>query len=311
MALNVAYGSYTGDGTDNRNITVSPSFAIKFVLIKTTTADTYPPGTGAWFSISGMGDGAVPGWQNDVIAANIIQSMGTGTFQIGYTAAGHTQNNTGKTYYYTAIGGDSTEVAVGSYSGNATDNRAITGIGFLPGIVFIAGTGNNTKVARFGNTGDSAHYLANAADVANVIQSLDADGFTVGTSASVNTSAETYYWLAIKEVTGSSKASSYTGDGGSSRAITGLGFQPDLVFVKGQSTQFPVFRTPTNSGDNTSATEYNIANFAGGVKSLDSDGFTLGADSRVNTNSSVYSYYAIKNATVVANTGAGFFAMMN
>jgi len=71
----------------------------------------------------------------------------------------------------------------------------------------------------------------------------------------------------------------YTGDGTSSRAITGVGFQPDWVWVKGRSSTYyhglwDVVRT-NKSVLYTNATDAEDTTTAGTLTSFDSDGFTL------------------------------------
>jgi hypothetical protein len=80
----------------------------------------------------------------------------------------------------------------------------------------------------------------------------------------------------------------YTGDGLSTKAITGLGFKPDLVIVKDRSASTDWIWTDSvrgatkdiNSND-TSAQATNSSN----LKSFDSDGFTIGNASQINLSS--------------------------
>ena len=153
MALRVAHGTYTGDGNDDRNITVSPSFVIKFVIIKHAQNDG-----DAVISISGMGDQTRE--LNDATASlstDRIQSMGTGTFQVGSDLD---VNGDGGTYYYFCLGGDDTEIVASSYSGDDTDDRQIT-TSFLPEAVLILQNASAIALARFGGIAtDQALSLA-------------------------------------------------------------------------------------------------------------------------------------------------------
>lgn len=295
MALRVATGSYVGDATDDRNITVSPSFAIKMVLIK--QASTQP----AVMSISGMGDLArILDNTTGSPAANIIQSMGTGTFQVG---ASSRTNLTGETYYYVALGGDDTEIYAGSYVGNATDDRAITAPGFLPELVIILPNANQQVISRFGAlAGDNSQVFSgdgNALTGANYIQSLDASGFTVGTNSNVNNSGTTYYYLAVKGVSGQSNTSSYTGDSSDNRDLTTPNFQPGFVFIY-QPFNNLVFRG-ANVGDDTSRI-MSAANISNAIQSFISTGFQLGTSSLVNNNGDTYYYYALKDNPIISST---------
>ncbi len=88
---------------------------------------------------------------------------------------------------------------------------------------------------------------------------------------------------------------SYTGNGVSGTAITGLGFSPSAIIIKRDGANAAVFKTSsmsTNSKDlNTLvALESNL------VISLDGDGFTLGSDARVNANGGgIYHWVAFKS----------------
>jgi hypothetical protein len=82
----------------------------------------------------------------------------------------------------------------------------------------------------------------------------------------------------------------YTGNGGTN-AVTGVGFQPDLIWIKERSSTsshnlVDAVRGVTKriSSDNTGAEE----TLSGIVSSFDSDGFTNGADNGVNENSQTY-----------------------
>ena len=114
----------------------------------------------------------------------------------------------------------------------------------------------------------------------------------------------------------------YTGNGSSSHAITGVGFQPDWVWSKSRSNA-----TEHNGFDSVrGATEqlYISADFAEStqtesLKSFDSDGFTLGTRSDMNGSSVTYASWNWKangagssntdgsiTSTVSANTTSGF-----
>jgi hypothetical protein len=85
----------------------------------------------------------------------------------------------------------------------------------------------------------------------------------------------------------------YSGNGVDNRAITGVGFKPDIVIIKSSSAVNPVCSTSSMGGY---AKELgNTANFVSGlIKSLDADGFTVGTDARVNGSSVNYYWVAFK-----------------
>ena len=115
----------------------------------------------------------------------------------------------------------------------------------------------------------------------------------------------------------------YTGTGGS-HSITGLGFQPDLNWIKNRgTTNSHNWRDSTRGVTKVLASNLSVAEFtnAGYVTSFDSDGFSL-ADSGGDTNASSNTYVAWNwkanggttssntdgstTSTVQANTTAGF-----
>ena len=117
-------------------------------------------------------------------------------------------------------------------------------------------------------------------------------------------------------------AVTYTGNA-STRNITGVGFQPDLVITRGRSTASvgkvvdssrgatKVLQTHSSSAESTDSN---------GLTAFGSDGYTLGSDAGYNNNSTTYVAYCWKanggtkvsnsdgatTTTVQANTKAGF-----
>lgn len=93
---------------------------------------------------------------------------------------------------------------------------------------------------------------------------------------------------------------SYTGNG-SSQSISGLGFAPEIVIIKGQTSRRAVLRadTMTNSKDLATATDL----ISGCITSLDSNGFSVGSDLRVNADTKQYYWVAFNASGLEAETG--------
>ena len=140
-------------------------------------------------------------------------------------------------------------------------------------------------------------------------------GFTAGaqTVNSVNKSGNEYIAYCFHSVTGFSKFGSYTGNG-STQSITGVGFKPDFImFKKTNASQDWLMVDSIRGGqkelvpNNTSA-EYTMSN---GVSSFDNDGWSMGANNSLNTNSATYIYMAFKinsiqiDYLVIAGGGGG------
>jgi len=114
----------------------------------------------------------------------------------------------------------------------------------------------------------------------------------------------------------------YTGNGGT-QALTGVGFQPDWVWIKARSIQdshqlYDIARGVTKGlRADTAGNEATVSN---GLTAFGTDGFTVGDNSKVNQNSATYVAWNWKanngtgasnssgtiSSTVYANTTAGF-----
>jgi len=97
---------------------------------------------------------------------------------------------------------------------------------------------------------------------------------------------------------------SYAGNGADNRAITGVGFQPDAVIVKGNTFQTAVIRTSTMSGDASKPLSGTTALSANRIQSLDASGFTLGTDPSVNSSGVSYYWMAFKSASAELKLGS-------
>jgi hypothetical protein len=184
------------------------------------------------------------------------------------------------------------QLVSGTYIGDGTDNRRFTGLGFRPDLVLVKETVSEDAVIHTSTmAGDASKpMILDVALTANQIQSLDADGFTVGSGANVNLSGSTYYWTAFKLQPGM-KLGTYTGNG-STQSITGLGSSPDYVIVMSAGAARAIHaqsQTPIGR-----SYEFNSAGWlADQITSLDGDGFTVnhdGAAPWVNANAVVYHY---------------------
>jgi len=128
-------------------------------------------------------------------------------------------------------------LTTGTYTGNGLDNRGITGVGFQPELVIIHDTNTADSYVGVWKTasmaGDSAFFFQNSPLGANNIQSLDADGFQVGSSTSVNKDTLLYAYAAFKKDAATDfNYGSFAGNDADDRWITGVGFQPDFIFIK-------------------------------------------------------------------------------
>ena len=304
-------GRFVGTGSTSRSI--ETGFAPDFVMVKRSSAiaanfrTSLNPANEALFMI------------NQIRNTNggYLQSLSSTGFVVGGT-----NNTSAGLFDYVAIKSSSGFFASGSYPGNATDNRNITGMGFAPSAVIVknatSGTANSTYPVlntRFSN-GDDTTLLTATANAVNVIQGLQADGFQVGTSTYSNSATDTYYWIAFTGTadpvgygTFQMASGSYTGTG-TTQTMTGIGFTPNLVFIKNDSTGFAVFRSSLMKGDITSYLGAATADFAQGITSLISGGFTVGTSPFINSSGSTYRWQAFGNGyNPETNSGAADFAI--
>ena len=295
--MQFATGSYTGDGNDNRWIN-DPGFQPDLVVIKGATGARY-----CIFKTSSMaGDTATTFSTGDALFADVIQAFGANGFQVGTST--HTNAN-GVTFHWMAFRDNGAgDFAVGSYTGDGNDNRNLDVVGFQPTILWIKdGTNGERVVWRVAeNTGDDSLHVHALANIANAIQSFRPTGFQVGTSVHVNTLNQTYYWVAFKDVANFIETGSYTGNGVDDRDIT-VGFDSDLVFVKGDTAQYAVLRTDTMAGD-LSGPFHSVALAANQIQELKATAFEVGTDAQVNSNGLTYYWAAWKIGTTGAAAAA-------
>jgi hypothetical protein len=123
--------------------------------------------------------------------------------------------------------------------------------------------------------------------------------FSIGTDNDVNVSGEEFIAYCFNSVSGYSKIGSYTGNG-STQSITGLGFQPDFVMIKGVSSggagDWYIFDSERNAQNYLRANLSNAESTGASstLTSFDSDGFSLGNDGFLNGNTYTYIYMAFK-----------------
>jgi hypothetical protein len=220
---------------------------------------------------------------------------------VTFAAFSATTSNSGNSFSAASSFGPLT--ARGAYTGNATNNRAIS-VGFQPDFVLVKADAGQVAVATTSAMGaDNSKALSGGtAPTTNLIKSLSATGFTVGTANSVNQNGTTYHWLAVKAQAGAFQVGSYTGNNGASKAVTGLGFSPDYVGVLGSKATAAVQRYrgaarsyPYDNADAGTTTR---------ITSFDTDGFTVGNSSEVNSNNTTFYYWAVKTTTGGAKVGS-------
>jgi uncharacterized repeat protein (TIGR01451 family) len=191
-----------------------------------------------------------------------------------------------------AAGTASAGVTSGSYTGNGSVSRAITGLGFRPDLVIIKGdSGILRAVVRTATMGASKEMTGTAPAASGYVLSLDPDGFTVGNNSRVNQAGVAYSWIAFETEPGESKVGSYIGNSNNNRSIAGVGFSPSYVIV------IPESGDPVYQRTSLMAESYDFDNSNGDqnhIQGMLADGFQIGNHSDVNHNGDAYHYVAWK-----------------
>ncbi len=312
MAFLFKQGKYTGNGSTTQGIT-GIGFQPKVVFI---FADNYSGWQSAiWKSdtmATGNSTGANANWgENGLETSGKISSLDADGFTVAGTdsTTRNAINKSSQTYYYVAIGGS--DVVTGSFSGNGSDNRGITGVGFQAEVVVVQCGHNHVrfKTKASGVSTDLSSFSSGPtlSAAANGIQSIDSDGFTVGSDNTVNQSGQTVHWFAVKTVTGV-KSGQFTGNGSDNRNITGAGFQPEFVMIKqesggssrpGDEAAIQTAQHSTDAGDSTMASRTDDS-YADGIQALQADGFQVGGHGAVNKNSATINWFAFAPVTAVS-----------
>lgn len=183
--------TYIGNGSDDRPIPGAGFTPALTVLLSETTV-------AAEFKMRGTANSQS---LSSAETADRIQAFEADGIQVGTNAAA---NSAGVIYHGVHVKSVAGLCAISTYTGTGVDGLGITGVGFQPAWLLIKrqGAGSVAALRESNHVGDSS-ALVNAANAADIIQSLDADGFSIGTHASVNASAG-YNYVAFAAGTTSS-----------------------------------------------------------------------------------------------------------
>jgi hypothetical protein len=296
-AVQFTHGTYTGNGAVTQAIT-GIGFQPDAVIIKAATAQN-----GVMRTTTMAGDATKQLTAANALQTARIKSLDANGFSVGNNAE---VNGNGTTYYWMAFKDSGAgDFKVGTYTGNGVDNRSIAGVGFQSDYVIVMSAGAVNAVQRSSAmVGDKSFQFDGTASATNLIQALQADGFQVGNDTQVNGNGPVYHYAAWKAVAGTTSVGSYTGNGVDNRSIAGIGFQPNYLIIKANSTAVGVHRPASFVGDSTLRFT-NTASFANSIQAIQPDGFQVGTDTTVNTNGTIYywvAFDATHNATKLAIT---------
>ena len=201
---------------------------------------------------------------------------------------------------------------IGSYTGNGSAGGPFVYTGFEPAWLLIKRIdGGNSSWAIHDNKRATSNprnkeLFANLSDAESTFTAVDflTNGFQiVNSNALYNNNGNTYLFLAIAanpDTTAPTKANSfktvlYTGDDGTSRQLTGMGFKPDFTWIKQRNAvdNHALFDSVRGVNLSLSSNLVNVTNDRNddstkGVTSFDNDGVTLGSWNNVNANNDTY-----------------------
>ena len=234
------------------------------------------------------GDSSKVFTDNGSLQGDRIQSLDTDGFTVGRN---NQVNRNGDTYYWVAIQAGS-DISLGTYIGDGSDDRSISGASFRPEWVITIGDGQQAWFRPGGVSGDLSYKINNPGGAVNRIQDFTSDGFQIGSHNNVNDAGVSFHYIAFK-ASSSIEVGSYMGDGSDDRPITGLGIRPEFVRVKSDSGSDAVWRPDSLSGDATLAWDSGAS--PDRIQDLFNDGFEVGTDASVNTAATTYYYLAIED----------------
>jgi hypothetical protein len=283
-----ATGSYTGNSADNRAIS-GLGFNPQVVIVKATTAQF-----GIVRTDTMSGDNSKPMSSSTALGADRIQSLTSDGFTLGTNAQ---VNGNGVSYRWMAFRSVDGVLKTGTYTGNGT-SQSPSGLGFSPDQVGVFSAGAHLPQQRYTGMTRSFSYGSDVG-ITNGITALDANGFSVGGSATVNTDGTVYHYVAFDETPGLVETGSYTGNATDSRNITGVGVTPAYVQVRANDTataRQAAHRPSSLTGDSSLRYDASAA-AANVVQALQNDGFQVGTDASVNATGVPYHYLAVRNGT--------------
>jgi len=190
-----------------------------------------------------------------------------------------------------------------TWSGNATDDRAITFTGDLasvtPTMVLIDGGSSTVNSVWTSDTidaavsGESAYLHSATANATGLIKSRTSGGFTVGTSAPVNQSGKSYFAVGFYDDGNDDfETFTYTGTGSDDENFDILLGQPHFLAIKKDDATRGVTKFEAQTGDASHVINAGQGVSSNLIQAFRSLGFQVGGDGTVNDSGLVYHGFA-------------------
>jgi uncharacterized repeat protein (TIGR01451 family) len=283
----MASGVYSGDGALTRSIT-GVGFRPDVVILQ---GDDGQPMTVKTSSMPAAASKEVA-WPHPMVT-DVVTSLDADGFTVSPNGS---MNAAGNEYAWVAFKSAPGNLVVGSYTGDGNDARVVAGLGFTPAYVMVLPESYNEAVQRFpSQSGDRSITFGYSDESPNWIQGFLADGFEVGTDSLVNAPGLTYHYVAWKETAGITTGNVLTGDGFDNRNITGLGFEPEWVILKRESSPNGTVHHPAALPGDLTLSARDGYTYANGIQALLADGFQVGSDISVNQSSVGYHWMAFRD----------------
>lgn len=204
------------------------------------------------------------------------------------------------------------------YTGNGSDDRSISGVGFQPDWVWIkersATSGHILSDSVRGATKFIQSHNATAEDTnADIMQAFESDGFQIGTHQAVNENTETYVsWNWKKTATAGFDIVSYTGNDTARTISHSLSAVPNMIIIKDRDAgnDWFVYHSGNTSAPETDYIKLNSTNATADLNSLWNDTaptssvFTIGTNGNINTTGNDYIAYCFANVQGYCQVGS-------
>lgn len=254
-------GSYIGNGTTNRNITVA-LLAPSFVIVQNNDG-----GEAAWVRTKSMTGTLSKPMGAQAAATGRIQALGSGFFQV---SASPGVNASQSAYVYAAFGGPSSEVKVGSYVGTGTGGSVA--LGFSPGQVMVLPRKAEATLHR--STFATETRAANGTAHGDAL-SLTTAGFNHALSADITTDTYDYVALSAAHI----DAGVHAGTGAATVIPTTV--QPKWVWFQRNDALSPAAHHVATGGWDTFEVG-GVGTATNAITSVSAAGFAIGDSSLVN-----------------------------
>ncbi len=287
----IATGTYTGNGSNSHAIN-GLGFQPEFVIVKSANSN---------YSFAKTKDMIAGEAKN--LASNEAAQQGyiTALNGDGFTLGPNPEvNETGVEFYWVAMRSRSGALEVGEYTGDGGFFRKVSLSNVTPDAVLVMSGERALAVYRHGDMGYKAYALDGSGEVDNSIAFFIENGFYVSNGESVNKDGDPYYYVAWKAEAQAIEFGSYEGQNSGSQDISSLSINPEYLLIANDSTEPPVHRTASQTGDN-SLFFNNASEQSNLIQAMWEGGFQVGTDHSVNAQNSNYYWLAFANPQKLAD----------